>query len=326
VNEATATGELSLRRLEPADGPALRRCFERCYGDSYVHGLFYDVDEIRAHVADGRLRSVVAVTDGGEIVGHMGLTRRDDEGATADAGNTVVDPRYRNRKLAGRLGASLVQLSRDVGLVGFHHYPTTAHPILQKLAVLGGGIETGIMLEYIPAGTHYRELTDVAPSHRLAVVVVYQPIVAAPAREVFLPERYADLLRGMQASAGLERKPLPPAPSWLASVARAESRLDARRRVLRVWVDAAGEDLPEQVERITSPCNADVVQVDLALSDPGVDLAVESLRRLGFRFCALLPEWNEGDALRLQRTSGSSPPPELENAEARTLLRRILGE
>ena len=326
MSEATATGEVGLRRLEPGDASALRRCFERCYGDSYVYGLFYDVDEIRAHVADGRLRSVVAVTDAGEIVGHMGLTRREDDGATADAGNTVVDPRYRNRKLAGRLGASLVQLSRDVGLVGFHHYPTTAHPILQKLAVLGGGIETGIMLEFIPAGTQYRELTDVAPKHRLAVVVVYQPIAAAPAREVFLPERYADLLGGMQASAGLERKTLPPAASWRSAAARAESRLDARRGVLRVWVDAAGEDLPEQIERITSACDPEVVQVDLALSDPGIDLAVESLRRQGFRFCALLPEWNEGDALRMQRVSGSSPPPELENAEARSLLRRILEE
>lgn len=326
MSDAPEPGDVRLRRLEPDDAPALRRCFERCYGDGYVYDLFYDVDAIRAQVADGRLRSMVAATESGEIVGHMGLTRRTGDGSTADAGNTVVDPRYRNRKLAGHLGASLVQLSRDVGLIGFHHYPTTAHPILQKLAVLGGGIETGLMLEYIPAGTQYRELSDVAPEHRLAVVVVYQPIKAAPQRETCLPERYADRVVRMQASADLERRRLPPLRHWRGAATRAESRFDPRRGVLLIRVDSPGEDLSEEMERITGDSPAEVVQVDLALSDPAVDLAVESLRGQGFRFCALLPEWRQGDTLRMQRVAGTSPAPELESAESRELLRLILEE
>ena len=56
------------------------------------------------------------------------------------------------RDMAAHLGAV------EGGFLGFHHYPTTAHPVMQKLAVECGGIETGIMVDYIPAGTEYREI------------------------------------------------------------------------------------------------------------------------------------------------------------------------
>ena len=131
-----AQDDVLIRPLEAADAEALRRCFEYCYGGTYVEASFYDPSEIRSRLADGRLRSVVAVNSAGEIVGHMGLTRRSGDAVTADAGNTVVDPRYRNQKLAARIGARLFGVCRDAGLIGFHHYPTTAHPIMQKLALV----------------------------------------------------------------------------------------------------------------------------------------------------------------------------------------------
>jgi GNAT superfamily N-acetyltransferase len=107
-----------------------------------------------------------------------------------DAGNTVVDPRYRSRQLAARIGARLIDLCRELGHTGFLHYPTTAHPIMQRLAVAGGGVETGLLLQYIPATTDYRELSGESRAGRLAAVVVYQPIGAAPEREVYAPETY----------------------------------------------------------------------------------------------------------------------------------------
>ncbi len=64
-----------LRPLGPADAEALGRCFERCYGTSYVDAGFYDPVEIRARLADGRLSSIIATHHAGEVVGHMGLSR-----------------------------------------------------------------------------------------------------------------------------------------------------------------------------------------------------------------------------------------------------------
>ena len=105
-----------LRQLVASDTGELVRRFERCYGRSYLDGDFYDEAMIQSRLAERRLRSIVAVNEQDEIVGQMGLSARHPGALTADAGDTVVDPRYRNQKLAARIGLELFGLSRELGL------------------------------------------------------------------------------------------------------------------------------------------------------------------------------------------------------------------
>lgn len=315
--------------LEPEDAGKLTACFERCYGDSYVADFFYDAAAIRARLADGRLHSVVAMTDAGEIVGHMALTRHHPRSRTVEAGNTIVDPRCRGAGLAARLGAALFEACRDRGYVGFHHYPTTAHAIMQKLAVQGGGIETGVMLSYIPEGTDYRDLGGKSEQGRLAVVVVYQPIAAAPAREVFLPARFETMLLAIYDRARLERRGASAASSLPPHATRLESSGDARRGLQRVAVERVGRDVESRIVEVVRGGGAEIAQVDLPLSDPATPLAAEALRAHDFFFCALLPELGDGDVLRLQRLRDPEEPrvlPDLVHAEARAILDTALAD
>jgi GNAT superfamily N-acetyltransferase len=320
---------VEIRPLRADEAPQLVRCFERCYGDTYVAEAFYDAERIRALQASGSLRSVVAVAGADGIVGHMALTIRDPQATTVDAGNTVVDPRYRGHALAARMAAALVTLCRDAGFVGFHHYPTTAHPVMQNLAVKGGGIETGIMLGYVPAGTEYRDLAEAASGGRLAVVIVYQPLAAAPARTVFAPERYRDPLTRLYEGARLERALRPPAASLSLERADVKASLEVRRSLLRIAVEVAGRDLGARVDELCRAQPADVVQVDLSLADAGVAVAVELLRRQGFFLAGLLPEYLRGDVLRLQRLAAGSPEvltPDLATETGRALLAAITAD
>jgi len=322
------SGAIAIGPLRPEDAGKLTECFQRCYGESYVADFLYDPDAIRARLADGRLHSIVATDAAGEIVGHMALTRRDSRALTVEAGNTVVDPRCRGEGLAARLGAALFQVCRAGGYAGFHHYPTTAHGIMQKLAVQGGGIESGVMLSYIPAGTDYRGLGGSAEG-RLAVVVVYQPIAAAPARQVFLPPRFAALLRDIHRRAGLERVEGVPAAALPAAPTRLETSLDVRRGLRRIEVEEVGADLAERADDLARAGDAALVHIDLPLSDPATPLAVEALRRRGFFFCALLPEFAASDVLRLQRLRDLDEPrvlPDLVHPEARALLDAALAD
>lgn len=314
---------VTLRPLESADAEALTRCFERCYGTSYVDPSFYDPDELRARMASGRLRSVVAVAASGELVGHMGLSFREPGGRSADAGNTVVDPGYRGHGLSTRLGAALTRLSQELGFCAFHHYPTTRHPILQKLSVQGGGVETGLMLDYIPAETEYRELPGSAAGKRLAVTVVHQPLAAAPARKVSFPERYAELMTFLYARARLERSALPVAASELGvSRTQLAEHHDVRRGLLRLRLARAGSDLAERVADLAAAADAPVVQVDLSLDGALPASAIDVLRDCGFFYCALLPEYRQGDVLRLQRLREGRMPsmPDLVSEDARRLF------
>ena len=316
---------VEIRPLAAADAERLGDCFRRCYGESYVPAFFYDPAEVRSRLAEHRLESLVAITPDGEIVGHMGLMRPHPEASTVELGSAIVDPRYRGHGLLARLGGALVELARGTGAIGYHHYQTTAHAIIQRAAGATSAVETGVMLAYIPAGTEYRDLLTNAPQGRLAAVTVYQALGSAPRREVVLPQRYAALLREIYASAGLERVELAPLSRHAHASAMLTMDFDRQRALLRVDVERAGIDLCARVCELERASPGDVTQVDLRLTDLAIEHAVDELRTHGFFFCALLPEYATGDVLRLQRLRTEAwTCPDLVNPRARAILDAVL--
>jgi GNAT superfamily N-acetyltransferase len=312
-----------IRRLLPDDAPALVACFERCYGRTYANPLFYDPAGLRAAIQARELRGVVAIA-GTRIVGHTGLTVRHPGARAIEAGNTVVDPDYRGGGLLGRLGGALADLCRQSGYVGYVHYPTTAHTIMQTRSVTGGGVETGIMLAYIPADTEYRAIERGAG--RLAATVVYQPFTRAPAREVFVPQRYA-WLEAIYADAGLMRT-MRTSGRTPTGQSQFVARWYERRGLLHLDCIDAGADVEAALATARARHDAAVVQVDVGLDLECAEAVVERLCARGFFFCALLPEFGSSDVLRLQWLADpvADLRATLANDGARQLLHRMIVE
>ena len=302
-------------------------CFRRCYGDTYPAGDFYDVERLQQRIDSGSLRSVVAIAEDGALVGHTGLTVRHPGANAIEAGNTVVDPACRSQGLLGRLAKALTELCTGERYVAYLHYPTTAHEIMQKASVRGGGVETGVMLDYIPAETEYRGIDQA--TGRLAATVVYQPFSAAPARDLWLPADYVDLASELYRHAGLERSLRIPNDHVEAQYTTARVTLNAKRGLLNVHVTGAGNDLAHVVADARAAHRCALMHVDLCMDDAGIGRAAATLRRAGFFFCALLPEFAHTDVLRLQRLQQPSPTslaPALANPLARRLLDRMRAE
>jgi serine/threonine-protein kinase RsbW len=273
------------------------------------------------------LRSVVAVDEQGQVVGHTGLTVRAPSGSgsiehqarAAVAGNTVVDPALRGQGILGQMGAALRDLCISEGFIGYVHFPTTAHTIIQKRSVESGGsgnagIETGLQLAYIPETTaDYRGVQDLAATRRgrLAVTVVYQPFEEAPLRKVYLPERYAERLTELFEAAKLKRQRRHGRYNPAAS-SRLELDFDERRSLLHIQVEESGGDLGEQLDALLDsypPGEAApaIMHADLFLDNPDIGRAVKALSSRGFFYCGLLPEVAHTDVLRMQRLH-SLPP------------------
>lgn len=316
--------ESIVRRLKGADAADLKDCFVRCYGDTYPADVFYDVDALRDRIDRGQLRSVIAVADG-VVAGHTGLTVRYAESRAVEAGNTVVDPAFRGQGLLRKLGAALHQLCEDLSYVGYLHYPTTAHEIMQKAAVSGTGRETGIMLGYVPSETTYENVESV-PTGRLATTVVYQPISEAPPRDIIVPGRYADLIEDFASELGLVRHFSSAIVSDTVQQTKIQDVLDNRRSLRHVATTNVGDDFSELLDRIVSDPCADIVHVDFALDDPRVDEGVDLSFKRGFKFCAWLPEFRHTDVLRMQLIHDPTPEifePVLATQRAKAILEVI---
>lgn len=317
---------LELRPITSEDAEGLSALIARCYGESYPKRLMYRSGELADLIAKGDYGGVVAV-DGAVVAGHIGFSRPSHDASVAEAGTTVIDPDWRGRGLMKELATVLAETLVAAGASGFVHFPTTAHPVMQRASLGTGGRETGIMLAYLPS-----ELRESAAGEsvegRLAVTVVYQPILEAPSQTIHLPRRYESMILGFARSLGLEREVDQEriAPNAATGLSR---QVDEPRGLERISIDSIGGDVETRVEEAIDGTAADLLQVDLPMSDPGIDHAVEALRSLGFAFCAWLPAWAGHDVLRLQglrAPAESELEPSLFSPEAEAIMGLIRSE
>jgi hypothetical protein len=295
--------ETNIRTMISADSVGLSDCIRRCYGNGYANQLMYEPTVLAEQLSSRAYRGVVAVR-GTDVVGHIGYNFPTPSATVVEAGTTVVDPAHRGAGLLGQLAQALRENIIADGAVGFLHYPTTAHTVMQKASLKSGGWETGIMLAYLPP-----EARDIAiggsGEDRLAVTVVYQPLAEALERVLFLPDRYGSLIMDFAKRLQLCRTSAgdhvnPTGATRIRQVTDQHSRRDC------FIVDRIGDDLVERIVTAIEVSDAGVCHVDLSMDQPEVHHAVEQLRKLGFAFCAWLPGWSESDVLRLQFLKGST--------------------
>jgi hypothetical protein len=312
--------EISIRKMEPVDAAGLAACIQRCYGDSYPKRFMYQPVELATRVRAGTYNGVVAIA-GTEVVGHIGYNRPNPAATVVEAGTTVVDASLRGAGLMGRLAVVLRQSIVADGAAGFVHFPTTAHTVMQKASLQSGGCETGIMLAYLPSEA--RDLTiGGSGEDRLATTV------EAPARTIFVPDRYHDLIAGFADHLRL-RRALMRTSGEARGETKVQSTVDMHRKLERLTVEQIGKDIAEVVASATATSGATLIQIDIPMDQPEICHAVEALRAAGFGFAAWLPGWNDSDVLRLQLLRGhttSELHPVLYSPAANALAELIRGE
>ena len=318
--------EIRARRARPGDAEAIRSCFLACYGDTYPGRHFYDPARLAQAIESRSLRPIVA-TRGDSVVGHLAMTIVHPEARAPEVGNTVVLPEERGSGVLASMGRRLNEALVEDGFSAYVHYPTTAHTIMQKRSVSRGGVETGVMLDFVPAATDYRGFER--QSRRLAATIVYQPVApVSTAAEITLPRRYEKLLRGLLSALPLRRDPVIDGVSGMEPAVELEAETEPALDLLHVSVRRLGADFDDALDALLRTVSVCVAHVDLPLA-PGIDGAVEVLVARGFFFCGLLPDFGMGDVLRMQRlfdADEGSFAPQLANPGARALAQVMRSE
>jgi hypothetical protein len=317
---------LELRRLEPGEGAKLVACIRRCYGETHVDPNLYDASAIDGDLASGRRHSAVALTPRGEVVGHLGLVIRRPGDNTADAGLTMVDPDLRGQGLAHRLAIELGRIAIERELVGLHDYPVTVHGGTQRLAT-DRALGVGLLLDNMPPDVEFNAMDRAASAAATPSLVRYMGLCEAPERDVHIAEPYAELVCSLYA-----RGPLPRNVRVVGATETPSERggdldvgvdSDHRRGVVKLTLRSAGASMPALERSIEANAGRNgPTQIDLPLSDPRAPSVMVRLRELGFFFGALLPEFHQGDVLRMQRLArraGEGEAPVLESEDLRAI-------
>jgi anti-sigma regulatory factor (Ser/Thr protein kinase) len=306
VLEAPAAPEevpLEIRPMRPEESFELSRCVYRSYGYSYDADYIYYPDRIRELQEKGLMRSCVAVTPTGEFVGHLAVTMESPDSPVGEAGQAVVDPRFRGHHLFPKMKAFMAERASRDGMYGLYSEATAVHPYSQRGNLELGARETGFLLGYIPASVSYKQIGEDREGRRGSVALFYLRTNPEPERAIYPPAMYREAVQLIVEHNGLHRTDGNVSDAKMPTSSRmsVDVRRDHNLAILRV--EEPGADLQELVRvRLRELClhRVDCIYVDLPLSHPAAQSAGARLDELGFFFGGVVPELLNGDVLRLQ--------------------------
>ncbi len=311
--------DVTIRLMRPDEAPGLARCAYRCYGYTYSTDNFYFPERVHELVESGLMVSVVAITHGGDIVGHLSVTKESPQSLVGESGQAIVDPRCRGNGIHKKMGFFLQAQNKAAGMYGSYGEAVTVHTYSQRSALSRGYTETGLLLGFTPATMYFKDIQKEENEKRRPAVLLYLRLNEEPLREVYPPTHHTGIITRIYEHSGLRRKITTSGNLELPehSQINVKVQTEASRAFLRVV--EYGQDLEELVKfRLKEICTKriDCIYLDLPLSHPAVQRYSAAMELLGFFFGGVLPELHDGDILRLQYINNAQL--ELENVQLAT--------
>ncbi len=292
-----------IRAMTEDDAESLSRCVKTCYGDTYPARDFYNPGKIRGFLRSGLLRSQIAVTREGEVVGHLGIMLDALGDITADAVAGFVAPGYRGSDTLFRLGARMNIVQQDLNLIGLQLYTLMLHNITYKKTLAIGGIETGLLPAHFPASTSPKGFEREEHKSRIPAVFMYVPLRPAPERTIYLPERYHDVIFNLYKRLKYTRLLKKHAKSRSTVPSSFTINKKTGMGIVQVRVQQSGLDLTDTIAGLQRQSRCEgfgVMYADLPLCDPASAATVDALRSIGFFYGGVIVERGGGDSLRMQ--------------------------
>lgn len=298
--------EYTIRPLLPEEAIEISRCAYQAYGYSYEDFIYYP-DRIIELNRSGRMHSLVAVTTGGDIMGHTSLKRTNPADVIAEVGVLIVKPEYRKSGIAVQLSAAIKEKGRGLGLSALYTRAVAGHALSQKISVSLGAGDCAILLGAFPSKVEFKSLTGTI-QQKMSGVVQWVGLGSPRQRRIFsTSELIPQLVRiyeglGLPVTCGAA-----PGNGWASDLPESSQLSLFRDKVLDtaiIEVREYGRDLLEQLRlqlRIQCLEQTPVIYLHLNVEHPATAQVLPRLREMGFFFSGVIPYGLAGaDALILQ--------------------------
>lgn len=295
--------QYTIRPMQPEEASQVCRLFWLVYGYTYKNEDFYLPEGLLELNRTGRVTSYVAVGQDNIVAGHIGLIRPEPV-PMAEIGLLVVSPAHRGRRLMESLTTAIMEKAGQMGLSGISYNAVTSHDKSQKGAFMLQCVPCGLDLAACPPRLFKALVSDETPPQRESYLHSFKYLAAPPAQIVYLPashqvfaaSRYEKL--GQQCTMGT--------PGSAPSSGDFRIQYDRTMQKGIITVITADERQWGEIQRVCEDmitlAGAEVVDLDLPLSQPATGLVFELAEKAGFVFTGIRPcQAPDGDYARLQR-------------------------
>lgn len=284
----------------------LVRLVYKCYGYTYANEFMYYPEQIEARLKANVMSSCGAYSNDDELIGHLALNFSKPGAKVGEAGEAVVDPRYRRHGIFPKMKTYLMEHAASIGVVGVYGEAVTVHPFSQKGSLELGSCETGFLLGYSPGTVSFQNISEQEKSRRQSIALMYTPILKSNPVKVYVPEVYQEVIETIYSRIGFERELISENKNSKYSekgngYLTVSIRSDHNQGL--ITIDGYGKGTLEEIHfHLKQLClqRIDCIYVDLPINKRGAGYIASRLRQLGFFFGYVIPEYSDSDILRLQ--------------------------
>ncbi len=294
----------TVRFLKPADAIEVAGIAYRTYGYSYPNENMYYPQRLSALNSNGRIISVVAVTDKGEIAGHSAIFGCHGRPQVCEIGQAVVRPELRGKGCLRKMTEFLLNYCRNRGILGVYVRAVTAHSFSQKVSDKMGFKCCGTVLAYASMSTIFRNINESLPQ-RESFVVEYQYILKPRLSKIFPPDRHRDIVRKIYSELGADVPPETPPESKVKehTILLVTTTAFMPEGFAKIEIVQYGYDLLEKIKQSLEKLlfrKFEVIALTLNMTKPCVYSLVPKLEEIGFFFTGMLPGGEDDAALTMQ--------------------------
>lgn len=294
--------QYSIRPMQAHDAPQVCRLFWLVYGYTYKNEDFYRPEGLIDLNESGRIVSYVAVGEDNEVVAHVGLIRPEPV-LMAEFGLLAVSPAHRGRGLMGKMEDAIIAKAEEMNLFGLSINAVTSHAKSQKVSVKKAFIPCSLDLAACPPRTFKALVSENIPAQRESYLHGFKYFSTPPPRTVYVPKRHhhfiSTIYEKMQQPCSIG------GPSPAQSPGDYKIHYDRTLQKGVITVFTADERQWPEIQRVADDmvhlAGAEVVDLDLPLSQPATALIFDLAEAAGFIFTGIRPcQAPDGDYARLQ--------------------------
>jgi anti-sigma regulatory factor (Ser/Thr protein kinase)/GNAT superfamily N-acetyltransferase len=300
--------EIEIRWMWPEEAIEVTRCIYEAYGYTYVYEDLYYPERIVALNQSGALRSAVAVTESGELVGHAALAFSREDPQIAELAVIVTKPRYRGHAVARRLGEFLERQGRALGLKGLSVDQVTVHQYTQKFCHKLGFKDCAFLLAHAPATISFKEIAEQLSQRETVLLGFHYFDPPTAPLQIYPPPQHADMIRKLYEHLEIPVGIAEPGDQEFPQERSAVSvSIDAKMSAASLRVPEYGADIAQRLRHECYRLRQAQIQVwelFLNLESPLTPLVAAEAEKLNFIFTGILPGTSGGDSMVLQLLNG----------------------
>ena len=295
---------LNIRRViaNERDIVEVLRCIHSNYGYGYINRQVYDMNHMKALLAEERQWSYLGYNDHNQILAHMSVAFHDDFPGIVELGGLVCKPFCRGHNVANRLSEAVCKDIEASGVNGVFGMAVAFHPISQKLSLRQGFVPTGIMIHYVvPESTgEYRD------GDRRQECCLCTKLFNSKTYKISVPEEHQEFIRGLYKKMGCDCEFLPAAELSGQTDFRVE--MVSEIGMGKIFIENANSDFEKKLKGMLKDFARNkiaMVEVFVNMSNPSAANIYEMLRKQGLFFSGIMPGTEKGEYMIMQHLMGN---------------------